>query len=194
MSPAKWLMCPAYACDLLLIVAACTHDYCELPSFPVTMYTLLSATISRVYKNKELEWHARSDPSCSSLECSLPCWLYAQYLLPTFICLCILPASLRVCVCVCFYFHFDFYLFSLLVLKYVALRCFFPSAYTVDLNVFHPRVPIFFHFHFQFAFLFIFFFILLLSHAVCSLCCSCFFACVYVCVCVFFFLVGCPLG
>lgn len=101
---------------------------------------------------------------------------------------------LYACVCVCFYFHFDFYLFSLLVLKYVALRCFFPSAYTVDLNVFHPRVPIFFHFHFQFAFLFIFFlFCCFLTRFV--RCVVLVFSHVCMCVCVvFFFLVGCPLG
>lgn len=42
------------------------------------------------YKNKELQWQARLIPV--ALECNLLCWLYAQYLLPTFICLCILPA------------------------------------------------------------------------------------------------------
>lgn len=95
---------------------------------------------------------------------------------------------LYACVCVCFYFHFDFYLFSLLVLKYVALRCFFPSAYTVDLNVFHPRVPIFFHFHFQFAFLFIFFFYFVaFSRGLFVVLFLFFRMCVCVCVCLFFF-------
>lgn len=98
---------------------------------------------------------------------------------------------LYACVCVLLFSFWFLFIFVAFVACF-KIRC---VAYTVDLNVFHPRVPIFSIFIFSLLFLFIFF-ILLLSHAVCSLCCSCFFfrACVCVCVVFFFFFSWLPVG
>lgn len=150
-----------------------------------TQHTLLRTPITG-YKNKELEWRARQLVSSSArliplaLECSLLCWLYAQYLLPTFICLCILPAhpcvrlspshSLSLSVCVCFHFYF--------VACFKISRC---TLFSICLHSWFKRFPPacrFFPFLFSVSVCCWFFFLRFLTR---------FVRCVVFCVCSFFF-------
>lgn len=111
-----------------------------------THYTLLRTPITG-YKNKELEWRARQlvwSPWHSSAVCcvdythNICCLLLFAFAFCRHIHVCVsLPLTLLLSLCVC-----AFIFILLLVLKYHVAR-FFPSAYTVDLNVFHPPADFF---------------------------------------------------
>lgn len=98
------------------------------------------------------------------------------------VCMCVC-ACMRVCECVLLFSFWFLFIFVAFVACFKISRCalFFPSAYTVDLNVFHPRADFF-----NFIFSLLLFFFFAFSRGLFVVLLFLLFFCVSACVCSFF--------